>query len=170
MSDQPGTPPESQVPAWREEFPYHREADQLVSRRELLRIAVLSSGALFSGTVILAILGALDDRRRGEPKRIASLADIPDEGPLYFNYPGDDDQAVLLNVPGRGLVAYSQKCTHLSCAVYYEEEENRLLCPCHDGVFEVASGEPVAGPPQRRLPRIVLERRGSALWAIEERP
>jgi Rieske Fe-S protein len=162
--------PGDESPTWRQQFPHHREADQLVSRRELLRLAVLSSGALFSGTVVLAILGALDDRRRGEPKRIASLSDLPDEGPLYFNYPGDDDQAVLLNVPGRGLVAYSQKCTHLSCAVYYQEEENRFLCPCHEGVFEVETGEPVAGPPQRRLPRIVLERRGSALWAIEEHP
>ena len=25
-------------------------------------------------------------------------------------------------------VAYSQKCTHLSCAVYYEAEQQRLAC------------------------------------------
>ena len=53
--------------------------------------------------------------------------------------------------PAASFVAYSQKCTHLSCAVYYQPERERLYCPCHEGVFDPVTGEPVAGPPQRRL-------------------
>jgi hypothetical protein len=34
----------------------------------------------------------------------------------------------------------------------------------------VADGSPTAGPPQRRLPRIRLEQRGDALYAVEEVP
>jgi Rieske Fe-S protein len=45
-----------------------------------------------------------------------------------------------------------------------------LLCPCHDGKFDALTGEPIAGPPQRRLPRIRLEQRGGELYAIEEVP
>ena len=43
---------------------------------------------------------------------------------------------MLLHLPGGRFVAYSQKCTHLSCAVYYQPERERLYCPCHEGVFD----------------------------------
>ena len=63
-------------------------------------------------------------------------------------------------------VAFSQKCTHLSCAVYYARAKNRLECPCHEGYFSVRNGEVLQGPPPRPLPRVVLERRGENLVAV----
>jgi arsenite oxidase small subunit len=155
---------------WRADFPYHWDADDFVSRRDLLKLAVLTSGTLFAGTALLALLGWLDDRRRGTPRPIARVDQVPEGGALYFQYPEADDQAVLLHLPGGRFVAYSQKCTHLSCAVYYQPERERLFCPCHEGVFEVATGEPTAGPPQRRLPRIALRREGDVLMALGEAP
>lgn len=152
------------------EFPYEWEADAAVSRRELLHLAVFASGALFAGTVFLAILGRSENRRRGSPKPIEGAADLAEGEALYFHYPGEDDQAVLLNLPGTGFVAYSQKCTHLSCSVYFKKGSQELHCPCHDGKFEASSGEPIAGPPQRRLPRIILEQRDGQLFAMEEQP
>jgi arsenite oxidase small subunit len=95
---------------------------------------------------------------------------VPEGHALYFNYPDPDDQAMLLHLPGGQLIAYSQKCTHLSCAVYFQPEQDRLYCPCHEGVFDVRTGEPVAGPPQRRLPRITLRRDGDMIVAVEELP
>ena len=62
--------------------------------------------------------------------------------------------------------AFSQKCTHLSCAVYYAAEKDRLECPCHEGYFSVRTGRVLQGPPPRPLPKIVLERRGERLVAI----
>lgn len=155
---------------WRSAFPYHWDADDLVSRRELLRFAVLTSGTLFVGTAVLAVLGWLDTRRRGSPKPIVRASAVPEGSAYYFNYPEPDDQAMLLHLPGGRFVAYSQKCTHLSCAVYLQPDAQRLYCPCHEGVFDVESGEPVAGPPQRRLPRIALRRDGDMLIAVEEAP
>ena len=155
---------------WRSTFPYHWDADDLVSRRELLRLAVLTSGALFAGTAVLAVLGWLDNRRRGSPRPIVQASAVPEGSAYYFNYPEPDDQAMLLHLPGGRFVAYSQKCTHLSCAVYLQPEERRLYCPCHEGVFDLETGEPVAGPPQRRLPHITLRREGDLLIAVEEVP
>jgi Rieske Fe-S protein len=156
--------------SWRAEFPYHWDVEEYTSRRELLRLAVLASGAIFAGTAVLAVLGRLRDPRRGEPTPIARVEDVPEGHAFYFYYPGEDDQAVLLHLPGGRFVAYSKICTHLSCAVYFQPEHNRLLCPCHDGVFDPATGEPVAGPPQRPLPRIALRREGELLIAVEETP
>ena len=69
------------------------------------------------------------------------------------------------------LVAYGQKCTHLSCAVRPRVEAGILQCPCHEGSFDLASGRPVAGPPRRPLTLVRLELRGNDIFAtgIEER-
>jgi nitrite reductase/ring-hydroxylating ferredoxin subunit len=151
----------------RAEFPYHWDADELVARRELLRLAVLTSGALFAATVAIAVRGAFGGKTHVERREIIKVSDVPPGTAHYFNYPGKDDQAVLVNIPGQGFVAYSQKCTHLSCAVRYEADRGRLFCPCHEGVFSLTTGDPTAGPPQRRLPRILIEQRGDTLFAIE---
>ena len=46
----------------------------------------------------------------------------------------------------------------------------RLHCPCHNGWFDLATGRPVAGPPQRPLPRITLDVRDGIIYAtgVEE--
>lgn len=155
---------------WRKEFPYHWDADDLVSRRGLLRFAVYTSGALFSVTALLALLGLTRNQRVRLTRPIARVSEVPEGQVLYFNYPDPDDEAMLLHLPGAGFVAYSQRCTHLSCSVYYQHERQRLFCPCHEGVFSPRSGDPLAGPPQRRLPRILLAREGDQLYAIGREP
>jgi Rieske Fe-S protein len=69
------------------------------------------------------------------------------------------------------LFAYSQKCTHLSCAVIPRVNEGIIWCPCHEGVFDLASGRPIAGPPRRPLTRILLRVQGGDVYAVgvEER-
>lgn len=156
----------SQHKQWEGEFPYHWDADELVSRRNLLHFAVYTSGTLFLGTGLLALLGrARAHTRPTARKQVASVNEIPPGGFLYFNYPGPSDQAVLLRLADGTFVAYSQTCTHLSCSVYYQREQNRLFCPCHEGVFDPSNGQPVAGPPVRPLPRIKLESDGMNLFA-----
>jgi Rieske Fe-S protein len=63
-------------------------------------------------------------------------------------------------------VAFEQKCTHLSCAVVYSRERDRLECPCHQGYFSATTGAVLQGPPPRPLARIRLEKRGDELVAV----
>jgi Rieske Fe-S protein len=44
-------------------------------------------------------------------------------------------------------------------------DEGLIRCPCHEGVFDMASGRPIAGPPQRPLARILREVRGDDIYA-----
>jgi Rieske Fe-S protein len=106
-------------------------------------------------------------RRRGqaEIRRIASLNDVAVGGVLTFTYPGEHDDCVLVRLAERELLAYSQKCTHLSCAVRPLVPRGVIHCPCHDGYFDLRSGRPIAGPPRRPLPAIQLEIRGSDIYA-----
>jgi Rieske Fe-S protein len=155
---------------WPTEFPYHWDADALVSRRRLLQFTVLTSGTLFACTAVIAALGALVQRRRSDVQPIVRADALPVGQVHYFSYPDPDAQAMLLHLPGGHFVAYSQRCTHLSCAVYYQPERERLLCPCHDGVFSPATGDPIAGPPQRRLEQIRLRQDGDMLVAVGIEP
>lgn len=55
-------------------------------------------------------------------------------------------------------VAYSKICTHAGCpASLYEEQTNRLLCPCHQSQFDITNNaRPIFGPASRRLPQLPI--------------
>jgi len=57
---------------------------------------------------------------------------------------------VILVRTARGYRALSATCTHLGCSVKYEHDKQRLLCPCHQGVFDL-EGKVVSGPPPTPL-------------------
>ena len=79
----------------------------------------------------------------------------------------DADPAVLLRVSDTEVVAFSQKCTHLGCVVYYEADEHRWHCPCHEGNFDAETGDVISGPPLRPLGRIDVETRDDGMiWAL----
>ncbi len=152
-------------PKWQLEFPYRWDQDEAVTRRQLLRFAVYASGALFAGTATIALL-ARARRAPALPRVAIAREDELREGEArYFAYP-EGEQAVLVKLRGGELVAFGQRCPHLSCAVVYEDDRDRFFCPCHDGVFEVRSGVPTAGPPRRPLTRIRLEREGGVVFAV----
>ena len=64
------------------------------------------------------------------------------------------------------LVAFGQKCTHLACAVIPDLPNRQFVCPCHRGFFDAENGQPLAGPPRRPLPKILLEVRDGVIHAI----
>jgi Rieske Fe-S protein len=96
---------------------------------------------------------------------VAKVGEIPVGGVKLFRYPRPEDPCILIRRSADEYAAYSQKCTHLSCAVYYAPKNDRLECPCHEGFFSARDGRVLQGPPQRPLPRVVLERRGDLLVA-----
>lgn len=53
-----------------------------------------------------------------------------------------------------GLRAYSAVCTHFSCIVKWEEDDQVIACPCHDGYFEAKTGKVLSGPPPTPLEKI----------------
>jgi Rieske Fe-S protein len=158
-------PPEAQ-PAWRQDFPIDWPQDIYVERRDFMKFMVLTSAAMVAGQFWIAAQTWLR-RRRGVPPaaRVGSLADVAVGGTLTFTYPGEHDPCVLVRLSDTEIVAYSQKCTHLSCAVIPRPEQNALHCPCHEGFFDLRTGRPTAGPPSRPLPRITLEVRGGDIFA-----
>lgn len=55
-----------------------------------------------------------------------------------------------------GYAAYSKVCTHAGCMVS-EEENGRLVCPCHFAEYDPRRGaEVVGGPAPRALPQLPI--------------
>jgi nitrite reductase/ring-hydroxylating ferredoxin subunit len=166
ISVAPDFRPSEAQPAWRQDFPIDWPQDQYVERRDFMKFMVLTSAAFTAGQFWIAAENWLRRRRgQGQVRRIASLDDVPVGGALVFEYPAEHDICVLVRLGERELVAYNQKCTHLSCAVIPRPADGVLHCPCHDGVFDLRTGRPTAGPPNRPLPRITLEIRGRDVFA-----
>jgi menaquinol-cytochrome c reductase iron-sulfur subunit len=51
------------------------------------------------------------------------------------------------------LFALSSVCPHLGCSIAWRDEENRFVCPCHNGQF-TAKGKLLGGPPPRAMDQL----------------
>ena len=164
--------PTEQQPAWRTDFPIDWPQDHYVERRDFMKFMVLTSLAFTVGQFWIAVQNWWR-RQRGQPAivRLASVTDVPVGTSRTFAYPTEHDPCVLTRVDERTFVAYSQKCTHLSCAVVPSMRDGVIRCPCHEGVFDLGTGRPIAGPPRRPLSIVRLQIRGTDIYAVgvEER-
>jgi Rieske Fe-S protein len=164
----PGTPDDRGAPRWREDFPIRWERDHYITRRELAKFLTLGSALLAGVSATIAAVGRWVRRpvHDGPRVAIARASAVPADGSLLFRYPTDEDPCILVRGKDGALRAYSQICTHLSCAVVHRPERDGLLCPCHHGWFDAGTGIPSAGPPTRRLPRVRLEVVADDVFAV----
>ena len=58
--------------------------------------------------------------------------------------------AYALTYNGQDVLVLSDVCTHLSCRVTWQSDNQEYFCPCHDGLFNI-EGKVVGGPPPRPL-------------------
>lgn len=161
------TPGSSNKPLWNEEFSIHAADDRYVLRRQFTKFLTLTSFGMLVGNAWIWVKSMLDRPSIGAFPRlaIASSADVPVGGVKLFRYPNAQDRCILVRKPDGQLAAFSQKCTHLSCAVFYSRQKNRLECPCHEGYFSIETGRVLQGPPPRPLPRILIEERDGKVFA-----
>ncbi len=166
-----GQPHEAQ-PRWRQDFPIDWPQDHYVARRDFTKFMVLTSFAFAAGQFWIVAQNWLRERR-GKPamQAIAPLDKLSVGKSLTFDYPNPHDACIVIRTGEQRFAAFSQKCTHLSCAVVPQFEQRRFHCPCHNGAFDLETGNPLQGPPRRPLPRITLEIVNGTLYAtgVEER-
>jgi Rieske Fe-S protein len=156
----------SRQPLWKEEFSVHTADERYVTRRQLTKFLVLTSLGMFVGNLWILVRSLFYKAPSYSEQPVAQLGEIPVGEVKLFAYPTREDRCILVRTTEDEYVAYSQKCTHLSCAVYYSRESNCLECPCHQGFFSVEDGAVLQGPPSRPLPRVLLKKQGENLVAI----
>src|ERR1017187_8323398 len=167
MNDQETCTSCRQAQKWRDDFPIEWEGDNYVSRREMVKFLTLGSMVLAIANWLTVVSARF--RRRGSKgeQRLGLSEDLIENGSALFRYPTAKDPCIAVRTTEGKLVAYSQVCTHLSCAVVYDKADQSLFCPCHNGRFNLEQGTPIAGPPTRPLPRIKLEESGGRIYSLD---
>jgi len=155
------------------DFPYDRDAEAQVTRREFCNFLGLTSAALFVGATAFAGNAVLQAQREETfaPARIIGAEALKPGTSLNFRYPTARDTAILVRLLDGTYQAFGQKCSHLSCPVYFAREQQRLECPCHEGAFDARTGTVLHGPPPRPLDVVQLELRSNGeVWAVSRNP
>jgi Rieske Fe-S protein len=138
------------------------------TRRTFLKALIFFSGALVL-LPLQSLSAYLLERKSGTASyprvKLANSSEVATGESTLFTYPTSDRSAVLIHLASGDFVAYDAVCTHLGCQIHFDKEpikgwENRtdnLFCACHGGVFDAKSGDVLAGPPPRPMPKIRLE-------------
>jgi arsenite oxidase small subunit len=143
-----------------------------VSRRTLL-----GSGAAGATAVGLAQASAVEAASRRYPqRRVVALSKLRVNRPVTFAYPLKAQPNVLLDLghavprgvgPKKSIVAYSILCQHMGCPVEYRRKTREFFCPCHQTQYDPERlGSIIEGLALRPLPRVQLEVRRGAVWAV----
>jgi Rieske Fe-S protein len=158
--------PHAEQPKWRQDFPIDWGQDEYVSRRDLVKFIVLTSGAFAVGQLWLVAKRWFGERTpRAAKEPIATVDELPVGGAKTFAYPEGSSPRLLVRTGPEEFVAYDQQCTHLLCPVVPAVDKGRLHCPCHNGWFDLRTGHPISGPPRRALSRVTLEVEQEVVYA-----
>jgi menaquinol-cytochrome c reductase iron-sulfur subunit len=110
-------------------------------------IAYLIDPALKAGSSDAWIpLGKLDSFEIGKP----SLSTFTRSKVNGWEKTVNSYGVFVLRKSENDVVATSNKCTHLSCRVNWNPDQQQYICPCHDAHFDI-NGNILAGPPPRPL-------------------
>lgn len=105
-----------------------------------------SSGAATGGKVLA---GTIDEIPLGQGKVVA-MGSTP----------------VMVVNTEQGVKGYNAICTHLGCIVAWDEGASNIVCPCHDGRFNPATGAVVSGPPPAPLPPVEVSVEGNEIYLV----
>ena len=157
------------VPNWKRDFPIQRKKGTHVNRREFAKFLGLLSGALAlsNGAIVIKALAWPDKPLEGD--HFVVYADEVPVGEMFqFEIEGDEKiPYILIHLEEDEWRAFEQKCTHLTCAVRYREELQKIECPCHNGWFSADTGEVLQGPPPRPLPQLAVVVREGKVFVRE---
>ena len=150
----------SDHPAHQTEFPIRQSAEHATSRRSFTKFLGASLVAVAGGYVIK---DKLFTHPIGGPKAtVATTRELAVGEYKLFKYP-KEQPCLLIRLNDSEYVAYSQSCTHLMCPVHYDYRNQQIVCPCHSGFFDAKTGNVIAGPPPRPLPRYKVSVEGDQI-------
>jgi cytochrome b6-f complex iron-sulfur subunit len=130
-------------------------AENKVSRRDFLNIVWGAAGAIAVTELGLTGLRFLSPRTvEGQFGGEFNLGS-PDQYPPGSVTPVEAGRFYLVRLEDGGLLAIYRRCTHLGCAVPYDQAAGQFVCPCHGSAF-TADGDLLNAPAPRPLDLFTL--------------
>nr|WP_315142509.1 Rieske (2Fe-2S) protein [uncultured Flavobacterium sp.] len=150
---------------WKKDFPILKQQASNVSRRDFAKFLTLVSGGLMVGSGLVAAKAYILPKEEVAGEHFVCKKDeIPVGGTRAFVIEGSTIPYILIHLESGEFKAYEQKCTHLSCSVFYKPGTDIIYCPCHNGSFDAKTGEVLAGPPPRALPNLEVFLKGNDIF------
>lgn len=82
----------------------------------------------------------------GEYVPVARVADFEEAEIRAYEV---DDQIVAIAQVGDQYFAFDDTCTHEHCSLADGDlDGTTIICPCHDGEFDITTGQVLEGPPE----------------------
>jgi nitrite reductase/ring-hydroxylating ferredoxin subunit len=172
MSTQPITAAEGELPKWREDFPVEQECDDFVTRRDFVRFLGLVSAGMVVGNASIVVKSLTESEGPFPEVAIPDAITLQPGQWLVYEYPNDRTPAILIRRENGEFISFLQKCSHLQCPVTYHRaeggHEETLRCHCHNGQFDIETGQGIKGPPRelRPLRQVVLQVEESRVLAV----
>ncbi len=161
---------DNQTPVWKSDFPVKQDESTHVSRREFAKFLCLLSGSLAVGNGMIAAKSLLLPKEKLEGEfLICETSELP-VGEMKSFVINDNHKVpyILIRLGEDKWRCFEQKCTHLSCAVFYRHDLNKIECPCHKGYFDPETGDVLQGPPPRPLPQLAVVVRDGKVYVTEK--
>ena len=70
---------------------------------------------------------------------------------------------LVIRLDATKVIALSAVCTHMRCILDFDRTRRAIVCPCHDGHFDL-NGNVVSGPPPAPLPSYEVLTRGGEVY------
>jgi cytochrome b6-f complex iron-sulfur subunit len=143
-------------------------------RRAILRLGFL--GALGLATAEIAVLVAPFIRVNrieglGKPVAVGTKAQVlemfaaTNDRPILFR----EGRFFLLHPPG-GIIAAYRKCTHLGCAVPWNDVEDRFHCPCHSSEYDKRTAVVLRTPAPKPLQLFHIAENAEGQLVVDTNP
>ena len=109
-------------------------------RRTILRLGFLGAVGLATTELVALVAPFIRVNRiegLGNPVVVGTKTEVlavfaaTKDRPILFR----EGRFFLLHAPG-GIIAAYRKCTHLGCAVPWNDAEDRFHCPCHSSEYD----------------------------------
>ena len=124
---------------------------ELITRRTFLDYSLI--GAALAGVGVAGasvVAAAYPPRHRSHARKDVVIPRSRLKGGSAIRFAMGGQSAILVR-HAKKYYALSSTCTHKdTCQVEWSPERHQLLCPCHNGAFDV-NGNVVDGPPPRPL-------------------
>jgi len=121
---------------------------KIASRRDFINIVWGTAGAAAVGELSLVGLRFLSPRSvEGEFGGTFNLGDF-NQYPTGTVTPVEAGRFYLVRLEDGGFLAIYRRCTHLGCAVPFDQATQQFVCPCHGSEFTVDGT--VLNPPASR--------------------
>ena len=125
--------------------------EKAIDRRGFLKLVGWAGlGTLAAGELTYASLRFIAPRTAaGEFGGVFTVGAVDDFPPGSVT-PYTEGRFFLVRLEDGGFLALYRSCTHLGCAVPWDAEKGRFVCPCHGSEFE-ADGAVINSPAPRPL-------------------